>query len=295
MAAAIFSSSSSLSSDGLSSSGHLPIPSSRGQPDSLKISDLSRRSSKEIGSLSVKTSKEATLLAQEVQVCESKKSKGHNEVDPFEEMKHRFLTFKNQQFLKNLDHFQNLAEAQAPKFMVIACADSRVCPTKILGIQPGEAFTIRNVANLVPAFESGPSETNAALEFAVNTLEVGNIFVVGHSRCGGIRALMSMQNEVNPSGFLENWVINGRHARSAAKVHSASLGFDQQCKHCEKDSINRSLLRLLTYPWIEEKVRRGRLSIHGGYYDFITCTFEKWTLDYKGRQSYAIKDRCFWS
>ncbi|GKV09481.1 hypothetical protein SLEP1_g20971 [Rubroshorea leprosula] len=56
--------------------------------------------------------------------------------------------------------------------MVIACVDSRVCPSNILGFQPGEAFMIRNVANLVPSLESGPSETNAALEFAVNTLEV---------------------------------------------------------------------------------------------------------------------------
>ncbi|KAL0422432.1 UNVERIFIED_CONTAM: Beta carbonic anhydrase 5, chloroplastic [Sesamum latifolium] len=67
-----------------------------------------------------------------------------------------------------------------------------------------------------------------------------------------------------------------------------------------KESINRSLLNLLTYPWIEERVIRGKLSIHGGYYDFIDCTFEKWTLDYKGSgllssAEYSIKNREFWA
>lgn len=68
-----------------------------------------------------------------------------------------------------------------------------------------------------------------------------------------------------------------------------------------QESINRSLLNLLTYPWIEEKVKNGILSVHGGYYDFVDCTFEKWTLDYKednlkekhGRIS--VKNHLFWS
>ncbi|GJM98569.1 hypothetical protein PR202_ga15594 [Eleusine coracana subsp. coracana] len=72
---------------------------------------------------------------------------------------------------ENISNCQSLAEQQTPKFMVVACADSRVCPTSILGFQPGEAFTVRNVANLVPPYQHGTSEVSAALEFAVNTLE----------------------------------------------------------------------------------------------------------------------------
>ncbi|KAF5946487.1 hypothetical protein HYC85_016715 [Camellia sinensis] len=97
-----------------------------------------------------------------------------NGSDLFNEMKHRFLSFKRQKFLENLECYENLAKSQAPKFMVIVCADSRVCPSYILGFQPGEAFVVRNVANLVPPFENGPTETNVALEFAVNSLEVND-------------------------------------------------------------------------------------------------------------------------
>ncbi|KAG6425053.1 hypothetical protein SASPL_115476 [Salvia splendens] len=199
----------------------------------------------------------------------------------------------------NLEHYKGLAEAQAPKFMVIACADSRVCPSSILGFQPGEAFVVRNVANLVPPHENGPTETNAALEFAVNSLEVENVLVVGHSCCGGIKALMILQDEV-VSSFIRNWVVVGKPARLQVNAAASDLSFDQQCRHCEKESINRSLMNLLTYPWIEERVIRGKLSIHGGYYDFTDCTFEKWTLDYKGstmvsESSCSIKNREFWA
>jgi carbonic anhydrase len=73
----------------------------------------------------------------------------------------------------------------------------------------------------------------------------------------------------------------------------------QICKFVEQESVNRSLLNLLTYPWIQERVRKGLLSIHGGYYDFLNCTFEKWTLDLKGSSigeegSCSVKDQAFW-
>ena len=66
-----------------------------------------------------------------------------------------------------------------------------------------------------------------------------------------------------------------------------------------QESINSSLLNLLTYPWIEKRVNEGTLNLHGGYYNFVDCTFEKWTLVYreglKGGSKYAIKNRSSWS
>uniref|UniRef100_A0A2P2P2U5 Carbonic anhydrase n=1 Tax=Rhizophora mucronata TaxID=61149 RepID=A0A2P2P2U5_RHIMU len=220
--------------------------------------------------------------------------------DLFEEMKQCFMDFKEHKYMKKLEHFENLAKSQAPKFMVIACADSRVCPSNILGFQPGEAFIVRNVANMVPSHESGPSETNAALEFAVNFLKVENIMVIGHSRCGGIRALMSMHDDVEASSFIGRWVGVGMNARLRTKAAASELNFEHQCRHCEKESVNCSLVNLLSYPWIEEKVGNGSLFIHGGYYDFVDCTFEKWTLDYRASNlrgksgKVAVKNREFW-
>ncbi|CAN6204713.1 unnamed protein product [Urochloa humidicola] len=250
------------------------------------------------------------------------------EHDPFMGLKARFMDFKRRNYVENFSNYQSLAEQQTPKFMVVACADSRVCPTGILGFQPGEAFTVRNVANLVPPYEHGGSETSAALEFAVNTLEVENVLVVGHSRCGGIQALMSMKDDSTSGSFIKNWVSIGKSARLSTKAAAGNLGFEMQCRHCEKswhvcpggpvpenenpppqacvegqrtlqESINSSLLNLLTYPWIEKRVNEGTLNLHGGYYNFIDCTFEKWTLVYRqgleGGSKYAIKNRSTWS
>ncbi|XP_058751996.1 beta carbonic anhydrase 5, chloroplastic-like isoform X1 [Vicia villosa] len=244
--------------------------------------------------------------------------------DIFNDLKDRFLSFKKDVYMKNPELSESLAKVQVPKFMVIACADSRVCPSSILGFQPGEAFTIRNIANLVPTFESGPTEVNAALEFAVNTLLVENILVIGHSCCGGIRALMGMEDDgttgyvilvilvpflslVNvfeyfhfPCRFIKSWVVNAKNAKVKTKAVASTLDFDSQCKHCEKVSINHTLVNLLSYPWIKEKVEKEELSIHGGYYDFTDCSFEKWTLDYRGTEleengRIATKDEVFWS
>ncbi|XP_052108213.1 beta carbonic anhydrase 5, chloroplastic isoform X4 [Arachis duranensis] len=197
-------------------------------------------------------------------------------------MKQRFLSFKNHKYMKELEHFQALSKAQYPKFMVIACADSRVCPSNILGFQPGEAFMIRNIANLVPL------------------MKVENILVIGHSSCAGIENLMKIQEDVE-SSFINKWVTNGNVAKLRTKAATAHLSFAQQCRFCEKESINQSLLNMLSYPWIEDKVRSGLLSLHGGYYNFSSCTFEKWTLDFNGctvneeSSSYAIKEQEFWS
>ncbi|XP_030539360.1 beta carbonic anhydrase 5, chloroplastic isoform X2 [Rhodamnia argentea] len=259
-------------------------------------------SSRKKQGLRMNASKETPELMQGIRKDECKTAEQTEGYDSFSEMKQRFLTFKEKKYLGNLEFYRRLAKSQAPEFMVIACADSRVCPSVILGLEPGEAFMVRNVANLVPPFESGPSETNAALEFAVNSLKVKNILVSGHSCCGGIRALMSMENaDGDNSSFIKNWVIVGKNARLSTKEAASHLSFDQQCRHCEKESVNRSLLNLLTYPWIEEQVMRGNLSLHGGYYDFVDCTFEKWTLDYYktisrgNKDMIAVKGRSFWS
>jgi len=268
----------------------------------VKLEEMEKTHFKGNSGLRLKASMESSWLTEELANKKQKNTAGTPDgSDMFNEMKDRFLSFKQHKFLEEPEHFQNLAKAQTPKFMVIACGDSRVCPSNILGFQPGEAFVVRNVANLVPPFENGPTETNAALEFAVNSVLVKNILVIGHSCCGGIRALMSRHDEVNSSSFIGSWVAVGKNARSSTMAAASNLDFDQQCRHCEKESVNRSLLNLLTYPWIEEKVEKGELSIHGGYYNFVDCTFEKWTLDYeesvsrKGSDMYCFKNREFWS
>ncbi|KAL6347364.1 hypothetical protein AAG906_017103 [Vitis piasezkii] len=241
-------------------------------------------------SLRLKASRESPRVTQELKSNRLESiAEIENRYDVFDEMKHRFLSFKKHKYLENLECFQNLAIAQAPKFMVIACADSRVCPSKILGFEPGEAFMVRNVANLVPLYENGPTETNAALEFAVNTLEVENILVIGHSCCGEFVPLWVWKK----NSFIQSWVVVGKNAKLRAKATASKLSLissAETVRRCYFESINCSLLNLLTYPWIKERVERGMLSIHGGYYDFVN-----WSSTNEESGRYLVKDRVFWA
>uniref|UniRef100_A0A0D3AG72 Carbonic anhydrase n=2 Tax=Brassica oleracea TaxID=3712 RepID=A0A0D3AG72_BRAOL len=93
-----------------------------------------------------------------------------------------------------------LAKGQSPKYMVFACSDSRVCPSHVLNFQPGDAFVVRNIANMVPPFDKAKyGGVGAAIEYAVLHLKVENIVVIGHSACGGIKGLMSFPLDGNNS------------------------------------------------------------------------------------------------
>ncbi|RVW53113.1 Carbonic anhydrase, chloroplastic [Vitis vinifera] len=139
---------------------------------------------------------------------EQEQEQDHEECDPVERIKDGFIHFKIHHFDKYPDYYKQLAEGQHPKFLVFACSDSRVSPSHVLNFKPGEAFMCRNIANLVPAFNQlRYSGVGAVIEYAVKHLEVENILVIGHSRCGGIEALMSLPADGTTSNdFIDDWV-----------------------------------------------------------------------------------------
>src|SRR3989475_6494861 len=102
-----------------------------------------------------------------------------------------YLAFTSQRLPTEQSRYRELSErGQAPEIMVIGCCDSRVSPEVIFDSGPGELFVVRNVANLVPPYAPGASYqgVSSALEFAVQVLGVKHILVLGHGRCGGIKA-----------------------------------------------------------------------------------------------------------
>ncbi|KAI7735363.1 hypothetical protein M8C21_017537 [Ambrosia artemisiifolia] len=193
-----------------------------------------------------------------------------------------FANFKANKFLANPALYDELAKGQSPKFMVFACSDSRVCPSHVLDFQPGEAFVVRNIANMVPPFDKVKYVgVGAALEYAVLHLKVENIVVIGHSRCGGIKGLMTFPDEGPTStDFIEDWVKICQPAKSKVKAGSASASIDDQCVSCEKEAVNVSLANLLTYPFVRDGLVKKTLAIKGGHYDFVNGKFELWGLDF---------------
>ncbi|KAJ8439538.1 hypothetical protein Cgig2_007055 [Carnegiea gigantea] len=210
--------------------------------------------------------------------------------DPVERIKSGFLRFKTEKYLKNPSLHGELAKGQSPKFLVFACSDSRVCPSHILDFQLGEAFVVRNIANMVPQYDQTKfSGTGAAIEYAVLHLKVENIVVIGHSCCGGIKGLMSIPDHgATSTEFIEEWVKICQIARSKVKSEHNSLEFSEQCTNCEKEAVNVSLGNLLTYPFVREAVAKKTLALKGAHYDFIKGSFELWNLDFSLTPSSCI-------
>uniref|UniRef100_A0ACD5VF54 Uncharacterized protein n=2 Tax=Avena sativa TaxID=4498 RepID=A0ACD5VF54_AVESA len=164
------------------------------------------------------------------------------------------------------------------QYMVFACADSRVCPTLTLGLHPGEAFTVRNVAGMVPAYqETRHCSIGSAIEFAVVVLKVEYIVVIGHSCCGGIRELLSLNDEgPNAYHFIEDWVKIGLDAKKKVQRENRLLPFDDQCTVLEKEAVNVSLRNLKSYPFVKDRTWKGTLHLIGARYDFVQGSFETW-------------------
>lgn len=157
-------------------------------------------------------------------------------------------------------YFTRLAVHQAPEFFWIGCSDSRVPANDIVGLDPGELFVHRNVANLVIA-----SDLNllAVLQFAVEMLSVSHIIVCGHYGCGGVRAALG-QVEL---GISDNWLQPLRQLRIA---HTASLqSLDQESQLARLCEINvvQQAHNVAATTIVQDAWSRGRsLSVHGWIY-----------------------------
>jgi len=159
-------------------------------------------------------------------------------------------------------------QGQSPKIAIISCSDSRVDPTTILDCEPGDLFVIRNVANLIPPCESSDSlhGTSAAIEYAVMDLKVESIIVLGHTNCGGIKALMDTSPCSTPETFTSKWMQQLKGVRTEVLEHNHKS--ENSCYHeCEEKGIIHSLNNLMTFPWIKERVEAGKLYVHGWHYD----------------------------
>lgn len=158
--------------------------------------------------------------------------------------------------------YEKLARGQAPKIMLIGCVDSRADPSEIFATAPGELFTVRNVANLVPKYgtEGNLSGVGTALEFAVQNLGIRHIVVMGHGQCGGVHACL--QGAESAGGFLGPWVAQLVGLREEVLAKQPS---DAQYA-MELAGVRHSLANLVTYPFVKQALDQGSLELHGAWF-----------------------------
>jgi carbonic anhydrase len=181
-----------------------------------------------------------------------------------------YRRFREQDWDRERERWSELAEGQSPQVMILSCADSRVDPAQIFDARPGEMFVVRNIAALAPPYETsrGFHGVSAALEFAVTQLNVREILVMGHGLCGGCAAALTGQFEDTPPGeghFIADWVRMLGDARDEVRARHDELDRDAFLE-MEREAVKVSLANLRTFPWIVERERAAKLSLHGSHF-----------------------------
>ena len=183
-----------------------------------------------------------------------------------------YSAFASGRLQSEQNRYRELAErGQQPEIMVIGCCDSRVSPEVIFDAGPGELFVVRNVANLVPPFETQGTYhgVSAALEFGVGVLKVKHIVVLGHAHCGGVRAFAEDAEPISPGDFIGRWM--SLMAPAAEKVGArGKLSRAEFLERLEKASVVNTLDNLMTFPRLNKLIERGAVAIHGAYFGVAT-------------------------
>lgn len=184
-----------------------------------------------------------------------------------------YAAFLDNRFPRERQRYRDQAEGQTPEIMVIGCCDSRVSPEVIFDAGPGELFVARNVANLVPPFspDGGLHGASAALEYAVQALKVKHIVVLGHARCGGVRAFADDAfGALSPGDFIGQWITLMKPAAERIGQRPDGEDLAAYVERLALASVSQSLANLRTFPCVRALEAKGRLALHGCYFGVAT-------------------------
>lgn len=184
----------------------------------------------------------------------------------FRELLDGYHRFRRSDYHRHRGRWEELAEGQNPPIMIISCCDSRVDPATVFDLSPGQAFVLRNVANIVPPYdgEGGLAGVRSAIEFGVTGLEVKHLVVMGHGSCGGIKAALAGGDQGLPGhSFLDEWIGLLDDARTRVlddqTIEDKQLGL-------EWEGVRQSLANLRTFPYIAEREAAGQIKLHGCHF-----------------------------
>ena len=183
-----------------------------------------------------------------------------------------FLKFQKDVFPERTQLFKDLAKQQSPKVLFVTCSDSRVVPEFFTQQEPGDLFVIRNAGNIVPSYGPEPGGVSATVEYAVSVLGVSDIVICGHSNCGAMAAISSVQS-LDQLPAVAHWL---RHSDCAKAIVDAQSHVSQheRANALVRENVIAQLTNIRTHPSVAVALAQKRLNLHGWVYDI-----EKGTID----------------
>lgn len=186
-----------------------------------------------------------------------------------EEIRKGLANFQNFTYKKYKNLYHDLENKQNPHTLFIACSDSRVSPEILTDSEPGEIFTIRNIANTVPSFNESHYDltTVSAIEYAVNVLKVKEIIICGHSNCGGCAAALSEEESLSHLPYTQEYIKRLKSVRDKSEEIIPSESFEKKARLMEQLNVIEQVKHLKEYPQVIEKIAKGKLEVEGWHFD----------------------------
>ena len=182
-----------------------------------------------------------------------------------------YSAFLNDYFKEHSDLFAQLSKGQKPHTMIITCSDSRINPALLLNAQPGEIFIARNIGNVVPPYQPELGSTQAAIEYAVNALDIPKIIILGHSNCGACAHMYHEHKEGEPElKHVDSWLKNIEPAKNLAMLELHHDSSKNIFELTEKHNVITSLQRLMEYPYIQKRLLKDKIALEGWWFDIGT-------------------------
>ncbi len=173
------------------------------------------------------------------------------------------------------NYFENLSKGQSPEILYIGCSDSRVTAEEMMGIQPGEAFIHRNIANMVISIDLN---VMSVLNYAVRHLKVNHIVVCGHYFCGGVKAAMQAED----MGLLNPWL---RNIRDVYRLHKAELNaiknLTDRYKRLVELNVQEQCINLIKTAAVQSAIKERGITVHGWVFDIQTGKLIDLQIDFK--------------
>jgi carbonic anhydrase len=177
--------------------------------------------------------------------------------------------FSNNIFSSQRELFERLAGGQTPDALFITCSDSRINPNLITQTKPGELFILRNAGNIVPPYGAANGGEGATIEYAVSALGIRDIIVCGHSHCGAMQGLLSLDKLTHLPAVVD-WL---RHAEATRRIMVEKYQ-DENNGDLLNDTVKENVLvqleNLRTHPSVAAGLAMGNLKLHAWVYEFET-------------------------
>ncbi|MFL9838083.1 carbonic anhydrase [Flavobacterium sp. ST-75] len=178
--------------------------------------------------------------------------------------------------LKNSpSYFDSLAKGQSPEILYIGCADSRVTAEEIMGLEPGDVFVHRNIANMVP---NSDLNVMSVINYAVDFLKVNHVVVCGHYNCGGVKAAM----ESADLGILNPWL---RNVRDVYRLHKTELNAiedeDKRYDRLVELNVQEQCINVIKTAEVQRAINNRNLTVHGWIFDLRTGNLVDLKIDFQ--------------